>query len=87
MDPILQEFLIETRDRKGSDNIVADHLSKILNDALEITEPIKESFLDEQLLSVSQVSTPWFANIVIYLAIRPIPTGGPNKREIDSLPN
>ena len=68
----LQEFFIEIRDRKGSDN-VADHLSRILSDALETTEPIKESFPNE-LLSMSQVSTPWFSNVVNYLAIGQIPT-------------
>ena len=80
---LLQEFLIEIRDRKGSDNVIADHLSRILSGALETTKPIKESFTDE-LLSVSKVSTPWFANIVNYLAIGQIPTGWSNKR--DSLP-
>jgi len=43
---------------QGSDSVVADHLSRILSDALETIECIKESFPDEQLLSVSQVSTP-----------------------------
>ena len=52
---LLQEFLIGIRDKKESENVIADHLSRILIDALETTQPIKESFPDEQLLSVSQV--------------------------------
>ena len=82
---MLQEFLIEIRERKGSGNVVANHLSRILSDALETTQPIKESFPDE-LLSVSQVSTSWFTNIINYSSIGQILIGW-CKQERDSLPN
>ena len=54
---LLQEFDIEIWDKKGSENIVADHLSRIL---VEDCEPasIGESFLDEQLLVVSHTKAP-----------------------------
>ncbi|CAN6544160.1 unnamed protein product [Malus baccata var. baccata] len=47
---LLQEFDIEIRDKKGSENVVADHLSRMVHeeDALSIIE----TFLDEQLMSV-----------------------------------
>ena len=71
---LLQEFDIEIRDKKGSKNVVADHLSRIL---VKDNEPvsIRESFPDEQLLTVSHTKTPWFANIVNYLVIGQIPDG------------
>ncbi|KAM2154918.1 hypothetical protein ACFX1Q_046672 [Malus domestica] len=53
---LLQEFDIEIRDKKGVENVVADHLSRMVH---EEASPISETFPDEQLLSV-QVSEPWF---------------------------
>ncbi|CAN6580947.1 unnamed protein product [Malus baccata var. baccata] len=47
---LLQEFDIEIRDKKGSENMVADHLSRMVHE--EDAVPIIETFLDEQLMSV-----------------------------------
>ncbi|XP_068319698.1 uncharacterized protein [Pyrus communis] len=47
---LLQEFNIEIRDKKGSENVVADHLSRMVHE--EDVVPIPETFLDEQLLSI-----------------------------------
>ncbi|CAN6712693.1 unnamed protein product [Malus baccata var. baccata] len=47
---LLQEFNIEIRDKKGSENVVADHLSRMVHD--EESLPILETFPDEQLLSI-----------------------------------
>ncbi|KAM2352076.1 hypothetical protein ACFXTH_006799 [Malus domestica] len=68
---LLQEFNIEVRDKKGSENMVADHLSRLVheNDSL----PILETFLDEQLLSL-EVSEPWYADLVNYLVIKQVPS-------------
>ncbi|CAN6697874.1 unnamed protein product [Malus baccata var. baccata] len=57
---ILQEFDIEIKDKKGSDNVVADHLSRLVREEEPI--PISEMFSDEQLLSI-EVSTPWTGTI------------------------
>ncbi|CAN6586188.1 unnamed protein product [Malus baccata var. baccata] len=46
----LIEFDIEIKDKKGSDNVVADHLSRLVREEEDL--PISESFPDEQLLSV-----------------------------------
>ncbi|KAM2711931.1 hypothetical protein EV1_032005 [Malus domestica] len=53
----LQEFDIEIRDKKGSENVVADHLSRIVHN--EEALPIAKTFPDEQLLFI-KVSSPWF---------------------------
>ncbi|CAN6573212.1 unnamed protein product [Malus baccata var. baccata] len=50
---LLQEFDIEIRDKKGSENMVADHLSRIVHN--EESLPILETFPDEQLLSIKWV--------------------------------
>ncbi|KAK6126908.1 hypothetical protein DH2020_039348 [Rehmannia glutinosa] len=49
---LLQEFDVEIRDRKGCENVVADHLSRIENQegSQRSTELIKEEFPDERAL-------------------------------------
>ncbi|RDY12764.1 Retrovirus-related Pol polyprotein from transposon 17.6, partial [Mucuna pruriens] len=56
---LLQEFDLEIEDKKGVDNVVADHLSRIEREPDPM--PIRDDFLDEQLLHMD-TSTPWFAN-------------------------
>ncbi|KAM2096782.1 hypothetical protein ACFX1R_020383 [Malus domestica] len=47
---LLQEFNIEIKDKKGSENVVADYLSRLVHE--EDSLPILETFPDEQLLSL-----------------------------------
>lgn len=66
---LLQEFDLEIRDRKGTENQVADHLSQF--EGAENTveaEDILETFPDEQLLATSMEDVPWYADIANYLA-------------------
>ena len=65
---LLLEFDLEIKDKKGSDDVIADHLSKIEKPTEEgkFTE-IEENFPDEQLFQVI-VQSPWHADIVNYLA-------------------
>ncbi|CAN6586190.1 unnamed protein product [Malus baccata var. baccata] len=49
----LIEFDIEIRDKKGSENVVADHLSRMVHN--EESLPIAETFPDEQLLSLKVI--------------------------------
>ena len=54
------------RDKKGSENLVADHLSRLDQDRLKKNDdgvPINDTFHDEHLLSVASKELPWFANI------------------------
>ncbi|GJW26285.1 reverse transcriptase domain-containing protein, partial [Tanacetum coccineum] len=69
---LLQEFDIEIRDKKGAENLAADHLSRLENphqDKLENKE-INEAFPLETLGSIAlqDQSTPWFADFANYHA-------------------
>ncbi|CAM8883007.1 unnamed protein product [Rhodiola kirilowii] len=55
---------VEIRDKKGIENTVADHLSRIVREEEE--GHITESFPDEHLYAVSTKVT-WYASIVNYL--------------------
>jgi hypothetical protein len=71
---LLQEFDLEIRDKKGSENVVADHLSRLLHGEEEDELPLNENFLDEQLFAV-EVQLPWYADIVNYLTSKVFPPG------------
>ncbi|CAN6547477.1 unnamed protein product [Malus baccata var. baccata] len=60
---LLQEFDIEIREKKGSENVVADHLSRMVHN--EESLPIVETFPDEQLLSIKFLS---HMHVVVTLA-------------------
>ncbi|CAH9072683.1 unnamed protein product [Cuscuta europaea] len=73
---LLQEFDIEILDKKGSENVIADHLSRIESHTENkvIKElPIDDSFTGEYLLSVKHFS-PWYADWVNYLVSGYIPS-------------
>src|SRR3954463_11397236 len=69
---LLQEFDIEIRDKKGSENVVADHLSRLVNVNITNQEAeIKDAFPDEQLFQVQ--TRPWFADLANHKATGMIP--------------
>ena len=64
---------MEIRDKRGVQNVVADHLSRLegtRNDSE--TTLICEHFSDEQIMAI-QDYIPWFANFVNYLARHVLP--------------
>ena len=79
---LLQEFHYEFRDKKGMENLVADHLSRLPMQCSSKGLPINDHFPDEQLFEVSHSSNPWYAHIVNFLAIGKVPLHW-TKREKD----
>ncbi|RDY02606.1 Retrovirus-related Pol polyprotein from transposon 17.6, partial [Mucuna pruriens] len=67
---LLQEFDLEIRDKKGVENSMADHLSRIQRESKPM--PIQDEFPDEKLLHI-KLATPWFADICNYVATSYIP--------------
>ena len=66
---LLQEFDLEIKDKKGSENSVADHLSRLHTTS---SGEISDTFPDEQLLTVV-TKVLWFAHIVNYLVTKSVP--------------
>ncbi|RDY08583.1 Retrovirus-related Pol polyprotein from transposon 17.6, partial [Mucuna pruriens] len=67
---LLQEFDLEIKDKKGANNVVADHLSWIEREPDPM--PIWDDFPDEQLLHMD-TSTPWFTDICNFIVASQFP--------------
>ena len=69
---LLQEFDVEIKDKKGTENLVADHLSRLEGTSYEIQ--VNGDFPDEHLLAVEDKrAVPWFADFVNYLVAKVVP--------------
>ncbi|KAK8499659.1 hypothetical protein V6N12_002131 [Hibiscus sabdariffa] len=69
---LLQEFDLEIRDRKGTENQIADHLSRLDNrQDCESNIEINENFPDEKILYATAM--PWYADIVNFLVSGVLP--------------
>lgn len=69
---LLQEFDLEVWDKKGCENTIAEHLSRMF--PVEETEEkrhIKDEFADEYILVITGI--PWFAHYVNYFVGGVIP--------------
>ena len=69
---MLQDFDIEIKDKKGNENVVADHLSRLNMDD-HSPSPIRDTFPYEHILVVQVRSLTWYAHIVNYLVTSKIP--------------
>ena len=69
---LLQEFDLEIKDKKGTENLVANHLSQLEGPSKEIH--INDDFPDEQILAIEDIKpVPWFADYVNYLMEKVLP--------------
>ncbi|KAJ9565613.1 hypothetical protein OSB04_001579 [Centaurea solstitialis] len=72
---LLQEFDLEIKDKPGSENSVADHLSRLELGSSPPSPPINDSLPDDHLLAVASCDSPWYADIVNFLACGVEPHG------------
>ena len=69
---LLQEFDVEIKDKKGTENLVADHLSQLEGASDDIQ--VNDDFPDERLLAIEDKrAVPWFADYVNYLVAKVVP--------------
>ncbi|GJU59613.1 reverse transcriptase domain-containing protein, partial [Tanacetum coccineum] len=72
---LLQEFNIEIKDRKGTENVAADHLSRIENDETSDDSEVNDNFPGETLMEINTKDEPWFTDFANYLVDDIIPKG------------
>ncbi|XP_060673095.1 uncharacterized protein LOC132803722 [Ziziphus jujuba] len=71
---LLQEFDLEILDKKGVENLVADHLSRLKLSEEKEERDIEECFPDEKVFKVDGMfDVPWYADIVNYLVTNVMP--------------
>ena len=73
---LLQEFDLEIRDKKGCENMVADHLSRLVQEGPigDDEIPLRENFPDEHLWAI-QGDEPWYVDLTNYLTHGVLPLG------------
>ncbi|GKA14368.1 reverse transcriptase domain-containing protein [Tanacetum coccineum] len=54
-------------DRKGTENVTADHLSRIKNDESSDDSDVDDNFPGETLMEINTKDEPWFADFANYL--------------------
>ncbi|GKA00001.1 reverse transcriptase domain-containing protein [Tanacetum coccineum] len=64
---LLQEFYIEIKDRKGTEYIADDHLSRIENDETSDDSEVDDNFPGETLMEMNTEDEQWFADFANYL--------------------
>jgi len=70
---LLQEFALEIPDKKGTENMLADHISRLptsIQNEGGCDFPIHDSFPADHLFALAISSVPWLSNLVNYLAFR-----------------
>ena len=66
---LISEFDLEIKDKKGSENSVGDHLSRLQNTS---SEEIIDTFIDKQLLT-DLTKAPWFEHSMNCLVTKSVP--------------
>ncbi|XP_021737591.1 uncharacterized protein LOC110704119 [Chenopodium quinoa] len=70
----LQNFDLEIRDKKGAENVLVDHLSRLEDFQVQDDgSPIEDRILDDSLYAIEVKELPWFSDLVNYLACREFP--------------
>ncbi|GJY33940.1 reverse transcriptase domain-containing protein [Tanacetum coccineum] len=63
------EFDVEIKENKGTENVVADHLSRIDNNETSDDSEVDDNFPEETLMEINTRDEAWFADFANYLGI------------------
>jgi len=63
---LIEKFDLEIHNKNEAENVVADHLSRIVDEYMSDSLPVLETFSDEQLMSISPSTIQWYGDIVNY---------------------
>ncbi|RVW72453.1 Retrovirus-related Pol polyprotein from transposon opus [Vitis vinifera] len=69
---LLQEFNLQIKDKKGVENVVADHLSRLAIAHNSHSLPINDDFPEESLMLIEAIL--WYAHMLNYLVIGEVPS-------------
>ncbi|RVW99483.1 Retrovirus-related Pol polyprotein from transposon opus [Vitis vinifera] len=69
---LLREFNLQIRDKKGVENVVADHLSRLVIAHDSHGLPINDDFPKESLMSIKVA--PWYSHVANYLVTGEVPS-------------
>ncbi|GJV97181.1 reverse transcriptase domain-containing protein, partial [Tanacetum coccineum] len=72
---LLKEFNIEIKDKKGTENVAADHLSRIDNNETSDDSEGRPEHHRETLMEINTRDEPWSADLANYLVGDIIPKG------------
>ncbi|GJZ43590.1 reverse transcriptase domain-containing protein, partial [Tanacetum coccineum] len=70
---LLQEFDMEIKDRKGTENVAADHLSRLENNETSDDSEVDDNFPRETPMEINTKDEPWFADFANYLVGETLP--------------
>ncbi|GKB82375.1 hypothetical protein Tco_0949270 [Tanacetum coccineum] len=71
----IKEFDIEIKDRKGTENVAVDYLSRIEKEETSDDSEVDDNFPRETLMEINTKDDPWFADFANYLVSDIIPKG------------
>ena len=69
---LIQEFNLKVKDKKGVENVVADHLSRLTIAHDTHSPPMNDEFPEESLMQLEKA--PWYAHIANFLSTGEIPS-------------
>ena len=72
MDPLASRVQSSIKDKKGVENVVVDHLSRLIIAHSSHCLPINDDFPEESLMLME--ITPWYTHIANYLVTEEVPS-------------
>ncbi|GJU57142.1 reverse transcriptase domain-containing protein [Tanacetum coccineum] len=84
---LLQEFDSEIKDRKGTKNVAADHLSRIENEETSDDSEVDDNFPGETFMEINTKDEPWFADFEEPYLFKVCSDGNISKRDEMPLKN